>query len=225
MTQERHITVKRTARYYLVGEMTPDVEDVWFACHGYGQLAADFAREFAVIEDPKRLIIVPEALSRYYIPADAGFHGPESKVGATWMTREDREAEISDYIAYLDDLYTQIMSEIGDRRVRVTVLGFSQGGATANRWVTRGAVRVDRLLMWGCLLASDSDLNEAASFFKSVDLTLIYGTRDQFASTEMISEYEKLLAGKSVPFQIRRFEGGHRMDRQTLKELAAVESS
>jgi predicted esterase len=136
------------------------------------------------------------------------------------MTREDREAEIADYIAYLDDLYSEIMSGIGDRQVRVTVLGFSQGGATANRWVTRGAVRADRLLMWGCLLASDSDLNEAASFFKSVELTLVYGTRDQFASNKMISEYEKLLAEKSVPFQIRSFEGGHRMDRQTLKELA-----
>jgi predicted esterase len=75
--------------------------------------------------------------------------------------------------------------------------------------------------MWGCLLASDSDLNEAAAFFKSVELTLIYGTRDQFASTRMISDYEKLLAEKAVPFQIRRFEGGHRMDRQTLKELAS----
>lgn len=221
MTQERHITVRRTARYYLVGEMSPKVEDVWFACHGYGQLAGDFAKEFAVIEDPKRLIVVPEALSRFYVPADTGFHGPDAKIGATWMTREDREAEIADYVAYLDDLYTEIMSEIGDRQVRVTVLGFSQGGATANRWVTRGAVRTDRLLMWGCLLASDSDLNEAAAFFKSVELTLIYGTRDQFASTRMISDYEKLLAEKAVPFQIRRFDGGHRMDRQTLKELAS----
>src|SRR6476620_6163302 len=109
MTQERHITVKRTARYYLVGEMSPEVEDVWFACHGYGQLAADFAKEFEVIEDPKRLIVVPEALSRFYIPADSGFHGPDAKIGATWMTREDREVEIADYVAYLDDLYSEIM--------------------------------------------------------------------------------------------------------------------
>jgi predicted esterase len=221
MTQERHITIKRTARYYILGEISPQVEDVWFCCHGYGQLAGDFAKEFAVIEDPKRLIVVPEALSRFYVPADTGFHGPDAKIGATWMTREDREVEIADYIAYLDDLYAEIMSGIGDRQVRVTVLGFSQGGATANRWVTRGKVRADRLLMWGCLLASDSDLNEAASFFKSVELTLIYGTRDQFASTKMISEYEKLLIEKSVPFQIKSFEGGHRMDRETLRALAA----
>lgn len=221
MTQERHIAVRRTARYYLVGEMSPEVEDVWFAIHGYGQLAGDFAREFAVIEDPKRLVVVPEALSRFYIPADSGFHGPDAKIGATWMTREDRDLEIADYIAYLDSLYDEIMREIGDRPVRVTVLGFSQGGATANRWVTRGKVRTDRLLMWGCLLATDSDLQEAAEFFKKVALTLIYGTRDQFASTKMISEYEKLLVEKSVPFQVKSFEGGHRMDRETLRKLTA----
>lgn len=220
MTHERHIAVRRTARYYLLGEMSPAVEDVWFVCHGYGQLAGDFVKEFECIADPKRLIVAPEALSRYYIPSAPGFHGPESKVGATWMTREDREAEIADYISYLDDLYAEVMSQIGKRQVRVTVLGFSQGGATANRWVTRGKVRADRLLMWGCLLASDSDLNEAAEFFKTVRLTLVYGTRDQFAATKMIEEYEKLLAGKSVPYELRTFEGGHRMDRETLKELA-----
>ena len=220
MTHERHIAVKRTARYYLLGEMGPAVEDVWFVCHGYGQLAGDFVKEFECIADPKRLIVAPEALSRYYVPSAPGFHGPESKVGATWMTREDREAEIADYIAYLDDLYAEVMSQIGNRQVRVTVLGFSQGGATANRWVTRGNVRPDRLLMWGCLLTSDSDLNQAAEFFKTVRLTLVYGTRDQFAATNMISEYEELLTSKSVPFQVKSFDGGHRMDRQTLKRLA-----
>jgi predicted esterase len=222
MTHERHIAVKRTARYYLLGEMSPVVEDIWFVCHGYGQLAGDFIKEFECIADPKRLIVAPEALSRYYIPSAPGFHGPDSKVGATWMTREDREAEIADYIAYLDDLYAEVMSQTGNRQVRVTVLGFSQGGATANRWVTRGKVRADRLLMWGCLLASDSDLNQAAEFFKTVRLTLVYGTRDQFAATKMIEEYEKLLAGKSVPYELRTFEGGHRMDRETLRALTSA---
>lgn len=220
MAEERHIAVTRTARYYILGEPGPETTDVWFVCHGYGQLAVDFIREFEVIEAPGRVIVAAEALSRYYISTAAEFHGPESRVGSTWMTREDREAEISDYVNYLDDLYAEVMGEIGHRNVSVTVLGFSQGGATANRWLTRGAAHADRLLMWGCLLASDSDLNQAAAFFKDVELVLVYGTRDQYADTGMISDYEKLLTSHSIPFRSLHFDGGHRMDRDTLRSLA-----
>jgi predicted esterase len=220
MTQERHIAVKRTARYYLLGDASPIVEDVWFVCHGYGQLAGDFVKEFECIADPTRLIVVPEALSRYYIPSEPGYHTADTKVGAAWMTREDRELEIADYVAYLDDLYAEIMNEIGARPARVTVLGFSQGGATANRWVTRGKVQPDRLVMWGSLLASDSDLLHAAEFFRTVKLLLIHGTRDQFAGAKMIEEYEAFLKAKQIPFEAKTFEGGHRMDRDTLQLLA-----
>lgn len=220
MTEERHIAVTRTARYYVLGEPGEHIEDVWFVCHGYGQLALDFVREFECIADGRRLIVVPEALSRYYIATGPGFHAADAKIGAAWMTREDRDAEIADYVGYLDDLYAEIMGDIGHRKVSVTVLGFSQGGATANRWLTRGSSHADRLLMWGCLLASDSDLNQAAAFFRDVELTLVYGTRDQFASTGMIADYEVLLKSHGIPYSVVSFDGGHRMDRETLQSLA-----
>ena len=217
---EHHIEVTRTARYFLDGEPSRSIRDVWFVCHGYGQLASDFMKEFKCIASPERLVIAPEALSRFYVPAGEGFHAPDARIGATWMTREDREAEISDYVAYLDRLYDSVFEQVDRHKTRVTVLGFSQGGATANRWLTRGKARADRLLMWGCLLASDSDLNHAASFFREVELSIIYGTRDQFADTGMIADYEKLLREHSIPYRLEIFQGGHRMDRETLERLA-----
>lgn len=217
---EHHIAVARTARYFVTGEPSSSIRDVWFVCHGYGQLASDFVKEFDCIASPERLIVAPEGLSRFYVPAGEGFHGPDAKIGATWMTREDREAEISDYVAYLDRLYDSIFEQVDRGGARVTVLGFSQGGATANRWLTRGKARADRLLMWGCLLASDADLNHAATYFRDTELSIIYGTRDQFANTGMIADYEKLLREHSVPYRLETFNGGHRMDRDTLKRLA-----
>ena len=220
MPEERHIAITRTARYYVLGTPGPETKDVWFVCHGYGQLASDFIREFECIADPLRVIVAPEALSRYYINTAPEFHGPESKVGATWMTREDRETEIADYVGYLDDLYNEILGDVGHRNVSVTVLGFSQGGATANRWLTRGGSHADRLLMWGALLASDSELNQAASFFRDVELTIIYGTRDKFAEEGIIAGYEKLMKENGIPYRVVTFDGGHRMDRDTLRSLA-----
>jgi predicted esterase len=220
MATEHHIHVHRTARYYAIGEAGPETQDVWFVCHGYGQLAADFIREFEPIAAPARVIVAPEALSRYYLTSESGLHSAETKVGATWMTREDRESEITDYVAYLDALYDEIFTRVRREDASVTVVGFSQGGATANRWLTRGRARADRLIMWGALLASDADLNQAATFFRDVRLSIIYGKRDQFADEGMIANYESLLRSRNVPYQIVTFEGGHRMDRDTLRALA-----
>ena len=221
MPESHSLRVGRTARYYTIGDATSAVRDVWFVCHGYGQPAAEFISEFEPIADSSRLIIAPEALSRFYVTAASGFHGPDAPVGASWMTREDRENEIADYVTYLDDLYAEIFSAIDRTKVTVTVLGFSQGGATANRWVTRGKSKADRLMMWGSLLASDSDLNVAAQFFRNVELTIVYGTRDQFGNREMIENYERLLKGRNVPYTLRTFEGGHRLDRATLVQLGS----
>jgi predicted esterase len=158
-------------------------------------------------------------LSRYYTASDAGFHSSESKVVASWMTREDRDSEIDDYVAYLDAVYDEIMSKVERKNISITVLGFSQGGATANRWVTRGRSRTDRLIMWGALIASDADLNQAATFFRDVKLTIVYGKKDQFANEKIIEDYQRVLSDKKIPFELLTFDGGHRMDRDTLKSL------
>lgn len=222
MSNEHHIPVSKTARYFTLGQVGAGPPDVWFACHGYGQLAADFVKEFECIDAPDRLVVVPEALSRFYIPAGPGFHAADAKIGATWMTREDREAEITDYVNYLDGLYDSVFSKIDRSKTRVTVLGFSQGGATVNRWLMRGKVRADRLVMWGSLLASDIDLTDAAKLFRTIDFNIVYGKRDQFANAEIIANYESTMKEIGIPYNLIPFEGGHRMDRETLKRLAAA---
>ncbi len=220
MPQEHHIQVQRTARYYTIGEPGPATRDVWFVCHGYGQPAADFIREFEIIANPTRVIVAPEALSRHYVPTESGFHSAEAKVGASWMTREDRQTEIADYVGYLDALYDEIIAKVNRQSVSVTVLGFSQGGSTASRWVSRGRSRADRLVLWGAFLAGDADLNQAATLFRDVKLTIVYGKTDQYASEQMIEDYQILLREKAIPFKLITFDGGHRMDRGTLKSLA-----
>lgn len=220
MPNESHISVAKTARYFTLGEKSSDLTDVWFVCHGYGQLAGDFAKEFECINEPGRLIVVPEGLSRFYLPEGTGFHGPESKIGATWMTREDRDCEIVDYVNYLDILYEETMRGIDREKVRITVLGFSQGGATTSRWLAMGKVRPDRLVLWGSTLASDADLSQASALFRKVQLTIVYGKRDQFADEKLIQAYEATLRTNDIPFDFITFEGGHRMDRDSLRKLA-----
>lgn len=220
MISENHLAVRRTARYFLQGEPSTEITDVWFACHGYGQLASEFVKEFECIDAPHRLVVVPEALSRFYLAEPGGFHGPDSKIGATWMTREDRDAEIADYVSYLDDLYDSIFAIVPRDAARASVVGFSQGGATAARWLTRGRAVADRLLMWGSLLPNDLDMVHAARILDRLRMSIIYGTRDKYADAAAIAGYEKFLREKNVEYTLDTFDGGHRMDRATLRKLA-----
>src|SRR3954471_16061473 len=131
---EHRITVPRTARYSTLGPMHGFPRELWFVCHGFGQLAARFVRHFAPIDDGTRLIVAPEALNRYYLDALPERRNQEApRVGATWMTREFRDAEIRDYVRYLDILSGEIRHHLTGASPRIVVLGFSQGTATVCR--------------------------------------------------------------------------------------------
>ena len=213
--EEHRIAVPRSARYFTLGR--PDRE-VWFVLHGYGQLAARFLRHFAALDDGTRLIAAPEGLSRFYLKESP----TERRVGATWMTREDRLAEIDDYVRYLDAVYAEVCGSVDRSSVKVTVLGFSQGTSTACRWVTMGASRVDRLIVWGGEVPPDLDLAQgpAAGRLRALRLTLVYGNRDEFFTPKIVANTEARLGAHGIPYALAPFEGGHEIDRDILQRVA-----
>lgn len=207
-----HITVARTARYHTMGPA--EAPDVCLVLHGYGQLARYFVQPFAALADVGRRIIAPEALSRFYLD---GFDG---RVGATWMTRADREHEIGDYIRYLDALAdAEVGAETG-----LTVLGFSQGTATACRWAARGTHAVDRLILWAGGVPSDVDWTAHRERFEAMDLTLVIGTEDEYITDEQVAQQEARLHAHQIPHRTVRFDGGHRIDAEVLAQVAGPRS-
>ncbi|HJS73420.1 MAG TPA: phospholipase, partial [Vicinamibacteria bacterium] len=87
--ESHHLAVPRTARYLTLGPGEGPIEEVWFLLHGYGQLASELLHYARALAGDRRLLVAPEGLSRFY-------HEDHEKVGASWMTREDRLAEIDD---------------------------------------------------------------------------------------------------------------------------------
>ena len=79
---EHHIIVSRTARYYTIGDLEKKPSEVWFVLHGHMYLARQFIRYLRVLEDPKRLIVAPEGLSRSYVNHE------ERRVGHLPVERE-----------------------------------------------------------------------------------------------------------------------------------------
>jgi len=206
------VRVPRTAR--LVTRGTPATAATWWiVLHGYGQQADDFARQCAPLAGPDRAVVAPEALSRFYVD---GLETHE-EVGASWMTRVAREAEIADYVGYLDRGVAHLRPS--DASPSIRVLGFSQGAATASRWALLGDTTVDRLVLWGGAPAHDLDLAAHADRLAAMDLTLVAGTDDPYVTPERRAAVRRHLAKHEVPVTVHTFDGGHRLDDAVLARL------
>jgi predicted esterase len=220
--QAHHLSVPRTARYYTIGDAGADVSEVWIVCHGYGQLAAPFLASFERIASPTRLIVAPEALSRYYVDRSTSPNDPPPRVGASWMTREDRDHEIADQIAYLDALHDLIRPPERTGRVRLRVLGFSQGVATVGRWLAYGRTRADELIVWAGAFPTDVDLRALGRRLGAAPVVFVAGSRDELASWTAAEAQLQRFTEAGISARRVSFEGGHRLDNATLDHLAGT---
>jgi predicted esterase len=217
-----HIRVRRTARYYTLGPTHGFPRELWVVLHGYGQLAERFLAWFAPLDDGTRLVVAPEGLSRFYLDtiAERRQHAAP-RVGATWMTREDREHEIEDYVAYLEQLAGEMRRHLSGAGPRLVVLGFSQGTATACRWLAASELRADHLVLWAGGIPPELDVAAWSERLHGAALTLVAGEEDRMVPpATVVAEGERLSAG-GVAFTLRRHAGGHRVDEGALLELAA----
>jgi predicted esterase len=218
---ERHLRVHRSARFYLRGSPGAGTKELWIACHGYGQLAASFSKALEPLDADTRVVAVPEALNRFYLDDPNKRHGPSSPVGATWMTREDRERDITDYVEYLDQLVATLRTEIGGRALPVVALGFSQGVATVSRWAALGETRLQRLILWGGTLPPDLPLDRGDELFRGAALDMVVGRKDFFVSPAALEKSHAELAGQGIHATLIRFDGGHSLNSDVLRQLAS----
>lgn len=217
MTQHT-ITVSKTGRYYTTGVLDENTENVWFVCHGYGQLAEFFIKHFQVLENGKTFIVAPEGLSKFYLDGVTG------RMGAAWMTKEDRENEVADYLNFLNKLFEKLFSSVDFNKVKLNVLGFSQGSATVCRWVAQSSVKVNRLILWAGTFPVDVDLAVYGNRFRAIPVTVVYGHQDEYLEYLKPEDYKKFLDASGFTYNIVNFEGKHEMNSEVLKEVAAAES-
>jgi predicted esterase len=215
-----HLRVQRTARFYTLGGSNLAPRTIWFVIHGYGQLAGDFVRYFADLANDETLIVAPEALNRFYLVSPDKTPARDRPVGGTWMTREDRDSEIADYVEYLDALYDEVVGEGPRTDLRVNVIGFSQGSATATRWITHGRAPVHRLILWGGLMPPETKLADGPGSLRHVPLTIVLGSRDQYVNETMLTAEQARLDAAKIPHDVIRFDGGHAINRAVFGQLA-----
>ena len=213
--------MQRTARFYQLGTPSAATRELWVACHGYGQLAAPFAAALEPINDGTRVIVAPEALSRFYLDDPAKQHGPESPIGASWMTRADREVEIADYVEYLDIVTATLRGQLEGRDIPVVALGFSQGVATVCRWAALGRAVIRRLIVWGGTIPHDLPRDRGEQLFRGASVTLVAGKTDRLVPLDALERGQRALAELGVRADLVTHDGGHSLSSATLRAIAS----
>ena len=206
-----NIITSKTARYYTAGKIDASARELWFIIHGYGQLAVEFINEFPYLASEGSAVAAPEALSRFY---------NRSRPGASWMTKEDRENEIHDYVIYLDLVAEEISTHLNSA-CRFNLLGFSQGVHTAIRWFCKGKPEFTRLLMCSSDIPGDLEYNALLKRSKNSALYYICGRKDEFVSPATFEAGKAVLEENGVNYEAVPFEGNHRVNHELIRSLAA----
>lgn len=211
MAQQKEISFSFKARYFQLGTVHAKTKNIWFVLHGYGQLGEFFIRKFNVLENDETCIIAPEGLSRFYLTDNSG------RVGATWMTKENRLMEIDNYLHYLNGIYNEVIKSASTPKI--TILGFSQGAATASRWTVSRPNLAQRLILWAGIFPPDLDFEKGSEILNAMEVVEVYGTTDPYLTDDKFKEMISLNTKLKLNATMIQFEGGHEMNEKILQQL------
>ena len=210
--KERHIEVRLSFPYYTLNKLTPSTNRIWIIFHGYGMLSRFFIRKFSDLDPEENYIIAPQGLSKFY---QDGFSG---RVGATWMTKEDRLTEIENQRRYLVEIVTEELEGVSEREI--ICLGFSQGAATASRFLAHSKLPFNKLVLWAGTFPPEITPEMTTHWSDSSEIIYVTGLYDPFLQPGMIDHQHKIVKDATGK-DLRRieFEGKHELRSEVLHKL------
>jgi len=217
MTDLKNINFQFKARYYSYGKLNKKTRYLFIAFHGYGQLASYFIRNFKGLGE-EYFVIIPEGLHHFYL------EGMSGRVGSSWMTKEDRQTDIENQSAYLNEILLNVEADL-KQNIKLIVFGFSQGFATAMRWVVRNNINVDTLIDWAGSIPNDLKPSLVEDVLKESEMLLITGDSDPYINDKSIVKMESQLESyKLIPIKVT-YEGDHRIFPTILNKIVAEKIS
>jgi predicted esterase len=123
-----------------------------------------------------------------------------------------------DYVNYLDAL----CESLSGNAKNITILGFSQGAATAVRWACQGKMKPSQLILWAGSFPTDMDLPQAREQLTDTNLILAVGNKDEFISTPAIKNVKGLLDEADIPYTFHEFDGTHDIQRELFLSLVEL---
>jgi len=205
---EQHFVSQKSFRYFTSGNAKKATK-LLVVLHGYGQLAEYFIRKFNFLSEDY-FIVAPEGMHRFYLKGSSG------RVGASWMTKEDRNSDIQDNLNWLTELVNYLTKHKSfDSKA---IIGFSQGGATASRWVQHKSIDWDTFIAYASVYPPDLSMDNETN--NSVANYFVIGNEDEYfdesAREKTIEEYQKL------GFTIKTFDGKHDINQLIISDILTI---
>ena len=212
---KKQISIVKTHKYSQLGEFSKKTNTVWIVLHGYGMLSEYFIKKFECILNDSTVVIAPEGSNRFYL--ENNYY----RVGASWMTKLDKEKDIEDNISFIQTLYSNIIDEIGHTNFKLNTLGFSQGGATLVRWIMSNSITIDSLILWGSDIPKDCLTKEKKSRCSLIDVKLVIGNQDEYINEENKQKVIDLISSYGLKYELVEYEGSHKIIEKELENIAA----
>ena len=209
---QKDIQVEVQASYRTLNVLTEKTKRVWIVFHGYGQLTEYFIRKFNVLNAEENFIIAPQGMSKFYLE---GFSG---RVGATWMTKEDRDTEIDNQQQYINAVLTQELQDIEGKEI--ILFGFSLGVATMGRFAAYNHFRFDKLVLWAGTFPHELEKTDIRHWTHPYSISYYTGNEDPFLKEGMIErQHNRLreLTGKDI--SVHSFHGKHEVISELLLQI------
>jgi len=210
-TAEKKVSYQITNSYSTLNDFTLNTKNVWVVLHGIGYLSRYFLKYFKDLDPIENYVIAPQAQSKYYL-------GNEYRhVGASWLTKENTEAETENVLNYLDEVYK--VESLQDAP-NLIILGYSQGVSIATRWIARNKTECNHLILHSGGLPKELQPEDFV-FLDHTKVTMIYGTKDEFMNEERLktegARAKELFGDRH---EVISFEGGHEVSVDLIKKLA-----
>ncbi len=211
MSEQHHLTVPLQVSYRSLNKFTERTKRVWVVFHGYGQLTEYFLKKFEVLNPDENFVVAPQGLSKFYLD---GFSG---RVGATWMTKEDRLTEIDNQQAYINAVLKKALIR---KPSELILFGFSQGVSTMCRFATHNHVDFQKMVLWAGTFPPEITKDDITHWRKDLALNYYSGTKDPFLKEGMVEALEERIyavTGKKVTTTY--FEGKHEIQEELLLQI------
>ncbi|MGB6152874.1 MAG: esterase [Pricia sp.] len=209
---ENTVTYSHTNSYSTLNTLSDTTENVWIALHGIGYLGRYFIKHFDGLPSDKNYIIAPQAPSKYYL------NNTYTRVGASWLTKEDTQRETENVMAYLNAV---MATENLPGNLNLIIFGFSQGVSIATRWVAQRQIKCAQLVLYAGgipneLKASDFDFLRK----NKTKVRILVGDKDEYLNEERrkteSEKIEKLFGAKA---ELIVFDGGHEVRKDLIVNL------
>lgn len=201
---EHHVTCEIQARYFVDEPDCDSIKATWMLLHGYGQLARDLRVCFAPCLNPGIRCIYPEGLSNFYSSLR------KSRVGASWMTRENRQVAINNALQYL--------KTVVDNSVKPDlILGFSQGAEMASRLSL--LLESKTLVLWGGRLAPEVFEPEMLEKMRTKKVIKVQASDDVIYTMEQHEKDCEQYDSYGITYEVMPFQGAHEVPELQVERL------